>query len=126
MSGTWYRFTDFQTAPSVDEWDNIVGKGGVNIRLHEYKVAKITPKGVQLDLGWGDKRFVLRDARKRFACPTLEEAKVSFLARKKRQLGIYEARADIVRRVIAKFKKEYGDEDTKKPRAFHPSTDIHH
>jgi hypothetical protein len=46
--------------------------------------------GVQLDF-YGEKKFVLKDARKRFACPTPEEAMESFIARKKRQRGILKA-----------------------------------
>lgn len=47
------------------------------------EVTKTTPKGV-----WLGDRFVLRDVRKRFACPTLHEALESFVARKDRQIRI--------------------------------------
>ena len=54
------------------------------IYLHHFLVTKITPKGVRLENG----RFILLSAHKRFACPTVEEARLSFIARKKRQLEI--------------------------------------
>lgn len=98
----WYRYSDIATAPPLDEWDNPVGPSGVIIHLNAFKVLKHTPKGVQLDIGWEDTRLVLHSATRRFACPTIEEAKISFLARKERQLGIYLARAKHVRRVIEK------------------------
>lgn len=57
------------------------------IYLEAYKVIKTTPKGVWIDMdGCGGKRFVLLDARKHFACPTKEEALISFRARKARQI----------------------------------------
>ncbi len=61
-----------------------------------------TPCGVQLDWGPDETRFVLESAHKRFACPTIEEARVSFLARKKKQLRIYEHRAADIRKVLEK------------------------
>lgn len=68
---------------------------GYLIEFDEYEVIKPTPKGawVRLVLGQflGDKKFILRDARKRFACPTKEEALESFLKRKERQINILRA-----------------------------------
>ena len=100
----WYRYEEIYTAPSIDEWERPIGEGGVIIHLRKFRVMRPTPKGVWLDL-YGNRevqRFVLKDARKRYACPTLEEAQVSFLARKRRQLTIYEARAKGIRKTIEK------------------------
>lgn len=78
----WYRY-DY-TAPYP----------GVEIHLQEYPVLKKTPKGVRLDIWFGYKpekekgKFVLFDSTKRYACPTIEEAKASFIARKEKQLKI--------------------------------------
>ena len=105
----WYRHEEIYTAPPVDEWERSIGEGGVIIHLRKFRVKHHTPKGVWLDL-YGDRevqRFVLKDARKRYACPTLEEAQVSFLARKKRQLTIYEARAKGIRKTIEKAEQEF-------------------
>lgn len=105
----WYRHEEIYTAPPVDEWERNIGEGGVTIHLRKFKVIKHTPKGVWLIL-YNDQevqRFVLRDAHKRYACPTLEEAQVSFLARKRRQLTIYEARAKGIRKTIEKAEQEF-------------------
>jgi hypothetical protein len=46
---------------------------------------------------------VRSDARKRFAYPTVELARESFIARKRRQAGIYETRASYAREAITKI-----------------------
>lgn len=85
----WYRFSTYKEGLGyVTEWDDFISTGHiVKIRVDQYLVVKHTPKGVWLDLGWR-KRFVLRDSRKQFACPTLELARDSFIARKQRQICI--------------------------------------
>lgn len=95
----WYRFESHRYA-------NLIGEDefSSSLRLDEnrFRVLKVTPKGVWLapDYGRNDvfgrskldfsafKRFVLLTAQKRFAQPTKEEALLSFLARKSRQLSI--------------------------------------
>jgi len=76
----WYRYYDHfsWSSPSIYRLD---------ITLHKFEVVKHTPKGVQLDV-YGQTRFVLRGAYKRFACPTKDKAWESFEARKKRQVEI--------------------------------------
>ena len=84
----WYRYADVQYSAGCDEVGNLLPYAGpVGIRLEEHGVAKHTPKGVWLISG----RFVLKDSRKRFACPTKEEAMASFIARKQRQIRILSA-----------------------------------
>lgn len=62
--------------------------GGVMMLLMStFPVLRQTPAGVWLDV-CGRERFVKVDARKRFACPTEEEALQSFHARKRRQVRI--------------------------------------
>lgn len=87
----WYRFEDRRVS-NYDPWEDRSYGSDLHIYVHRFEVVKTTPKGVQLWV-WGRKRFVLRDARRRYACPTLDEARESFIARKERQIGIYEARA---------------------------------
>lgn len=101
----WYRLEDVHYAGGggYDErGEPIRGEGYVDVIVHTYRV-KHTPKGVWL-LGAGrygrPDRFVRRDANKRFACPTMEEAKESFIARKKRQASIYEARLKSAHKAI--------------------------
>ncbi len=111
MIDYWYRYVDYKTAPPLDEWDNVCGPSGLHIMLRKYPVIKLTPQGARLDVGIGDPRWAKRDCQKRFACPTIEEARESFLARKERQRSIYQARADHVSRVINRFKSRRADNE---------------
>jgi hypothetical protein len=92
----WYRVVDGRYAPPLDEWEYPVGQGRVYVSIHEYRVTRETPKGVWLDNG----RFVLRDARKRWACPTRDEAVESFLARKRRQLRLLNSTVSQVEQAV--------------------------
>lgn len=92
MTDVWYRYEDKLYASSVDEWGGSSGPGRVEVVLRTYPVLKTTPKGAWLDLGFGHKRFCLRECRKHFACATEEEAKESFRRRKQRQISIYQRR----------------------------------
>lgn len=58
------------------------------MRVVPWRVVKETKCGVRLESG----HFVNRSWNKRFAAPTKEEAVKDFIARKKRQIGIYEGR----------------------------------
>jgi hypothetical protein len=91
MYEVWYRFEDVHYAAPEDEFGTWSGPGRTDVVLREWPVFSYTRKGVWL--GWGSReRFVLRDAGKRFACPTIEEAKESFRARKRKQARIYRNR----------------------------------
>lgn len=89
----WYRYDDVAYAAPVDEYGNPRGVGRIEVRLSEFLVLKVTLHGVWLDYitGTAKGRFVLRTANKRFACPTKEEALVSYIARKNRQIAILTA-----------------------------------
>lgn len=69
-----------QTESHSEVWYRYEHSGSM-VYITSYPVAKHTPKGVWLEL-YGFRRFVLRDARKRYACPTPEEALYSFKRRK--------------------------------------------
>lgn len=90
----WFRFEDRRYS-TVDEFDNHCGSY-VDVILMEFVVDRHTPKGVWLRTFMGSRRFVLSSARKRFACPTIEEAAESFRARKAAQLRIYTAKVSHV------------------------------
>jgi len=94
----WFRIVDGRYAAPLDELDRPMGEGQTYVTLYRYRVLKETPCGAWLEDGCciNGRRFVLRDARKRYACPTLDEAVASFRARKKQQLRILTNR---VRRV---------------------------
>lgn len=71
----------------------------VRLQLREFQVLKHTPKGVRIDdyetrataTGSVRGRFISRDWNKQWASPTVEGARLSFIARKKRQARILEA-----------------------------------
>ena len=95
----YYRYEDFRQAAPMDEYESPTGEGRPDIQLFIFKVLRHTPKGVVIDLDGGD-RFILSAARKRFACPTKEEAMESFLARKNKQLEILRSQINHVKHVI--------------------------
>jgi hypothetical protein len=63
------------------------------IRLDRYWIAKRTPKGAWINV-YGQRKFVLTDAHKRWACPDKSAALQSFIRRKERQVGILSAQLD--------------------------------
>lgn len=101
VGDTWYRYDDVLYASMLDEYDNAIGKARLSVELREYKVVKITPCGVQLGMWFGAKRFVRSDSKKRFAHPTKEAARESFIYRKERQAAIYQGRLEKAKRAIA-------------------------
>lgn len=82
-----YRYQDIQYAPPVDEFDHVCGEGRLEVKLYSFPILSRTEKGAWINAA-GEKRFVKLTARKRFALPTIEEARESFLARKRRQATI--------------------------------------
>lgn len=76
----WYRYVD--------------AYGTECVRLVRYEAVRRTPCGVWLvrhtrdRLAVEEARFVLRNARKRWACPTIEEARKSYKQRKLAQMRI--------------------------------------
>lgn len=64
------------------------GVEGVTLWLEELSVVSITPAGYWLTYGWPNNKdkFVLHDARKRYAYPTKELALKSYIIRKNWQL----------------------------------------
>ena len=97
----WYRYEEVQYAAPVDEFDQPSGTGQMIVHLRELEVLKHTSKGVWLRTYSGDKRFALKSAHRRYACPSKEQAKESFIARKKRQAAIYLARAEKAKLALA-------------------------
>lgn len=96
----YYRYVDGRYSNGVDEYGNVIpGPGQPYIHCHSFIVVKHTPKGVWIE-EFGRKRFILSTANKRFALPNKEEAMISFLARKRRQLTILKAQVSHVEQVI--------------------------
>jgi hypothetical protein len=83
---TFYRFGDYGVSCGDEEFGFSSRR---EVTLLEFRVVKETPKGAWIETTFcGDKRFVRLDARKQYACPTVELARQSFIARKKRQIKI--------------------------------------
>jgi hypothetical protein len=93
----WYRYEDRRYSIPDEYGDHAYTK--TEITLLKYPVVKRTPKGAWLTVGFSS-RWVSLHTVKRFACPTLEEAAESFVARKTRQVQIHQARADKARGVL--------------------------
>ena len=92
MTQLYYRYFD----RSWDhDGDTFLFQDNVVLIPLEFIVVKRTPKGVWIyDSAvkkYPHRRFILNDSKKRFACETKEKALVSFLARKKLQLGYLRA-----------------------------------
>jgi hypothetical protein len=83
----YYRYEDSRTT------------NGIHVYFREFDVIKETPRGVWIDI-YGAKRFVLKEARKRYACPSKEEAKESFKARKTRQIKILTKQLENAKRAL--------------------------
>lgn len=95
----WYRYEDVRYAPPLDEWDEPAGDGRLEVMLYTFRVVKETSKGVRLDTG----RFVLKEARKRYACPSEAEARESFIARKTRQIKILRKQLESAEQALARL-----------------------
>ena len=103
MTEYWFRYEDGLEAAYLDDTDR-PQRGAVKVYVRKLKVLRYTPKGVWLygiQYSRENPRFVLRGAKKRYACPTEQEAKESFVARKARQAGIYQKRAEDADTAIA-------------------------
>lgn len=87
VGGTAYRIESKFYAPSLDEFDNPVGSSQQVLEVKKFKITKVTAAGIWIDY-WTGPKFVLLTAHKKFACLSLDEAKESFRARKKRQISI--------------------------------------
>lgn len=101
----WYRYEqrEYAAAPfdECGRWP-----GTTRVVLLEFFVVRHTAKGAWVarkdafgNLSYDGERFVLTTAHKRYAWPTKAEAMTSFVARKRRQIAIYEAR--IIRAKLA-------------------------
>lgn len=94
----YYRYEDRMTSPGVDDWgDRLPNPSGTELQLCVYKVTKITPRGVILDRH----RFVRNDTVKQYACATIEDAKISYRARKAKQISIYTERIRHAEKALA-------------------------
>ena len=112
-----YRYDARQYAPPFDsDGDSLGGEGTTAVELRSFPVIRTTPCGVWIQhptkYTWDDndnmkkgERFINLQARKKFACATIEEAQASFLARKERQALILTSQLKNVEKAIRIMKK---------------------
>ena len=74
------------------------------VLLEKYPVIRTTLHGNWISV-YDKKKFVLSNSRKRFACPTEGEAKISFEFRKARQLGILRAQIEGIEGALLAIKE---------------------
>lgn len=86
--GYLYRYESHRFSNGVDEFDNPYPGYGVGVYLQKYRILRRTPKGWRIEYYNPGGKFVLETARKRFASPTIAEAKESFRRRKAQYLRI--------------------------------------
>jgi hypothetical protein len=95
-----YRYVDrLYSCFSDDEYYH--GEALVRIVIEEYPVVRRTDQGAWIRKDHATDSFVLLTARKKFACNTKQEAYNSFLARKKRQIGILTGRLRRAKEALA-------------------------
>jgi len=107
----WYRceyrvIADYDYDPEMEEFEK-----QLRLIYNRYRVISHTSCGVQLDIDYKKTRFVLKDAKKKYACSTKEEALISFVARKKRQLAILISQTAHVRAAIKLGLKEQKEKE---------------
>lgn len=105
-----YRLHDFRYASPLNEYDELIGNGRASYRIDRFRVSKVTPQGYWA-MVHGHPRWIKMTATKRFACPTIEEAVESFLARKRRQRTILNSQLSHVEEVTKLVKKDYPNEN---------------
>ena len=98
-----YRYYGY-TAHGIDSDGDITGPESFHVGMLKYPVIKHTPKGVWISI-YGDKRFVLLNARRKFACKTKELAFESFLHRQYAHARILSNRLYAVERYIEVAKR---------------------
>lgn len=85
--------------PTTDVLHRFIDRQGVVLK-NTYHVIKRTPCGAWVYISPGNKRFILNTGTKRFATADLEEAKTSFLARKRRHLAILRAQINGIEHAV--------------------------
>lgn len=93
----YYRYDDVRYSNGVDQFDDPLPGYKLKVELKKIRVHHFTPFGVRFE----DGTFMLNKSKKRYACETEDEAKISFIARKTRQIEIHQARINQAQRAIS-------------------------
>ena len=93
--------------------------------LQTHYITKRTAKGCWVGhLQYGEKHFILDSGVKRYAYPTKEEAKTSFLARKRRQLAILKHQVKAVEHAVIAAKEDRFNDYATRDAYFAPEFDL--
>jgi hypothetical protein len=108
--GFLYRLSDQQYSSGSEDFGYTTH---LEIEIEAFPIIKKTHSGWIIPQvpkqGRGrDWRLILFNGRKKFAHPSSQEALESFIARKRAQARIYDARAETARKAIQKVAPEYG------------------
>lgn len=83
---------------------NAYEDGNIKLTAYHYPIVKRTRCGVWIELWRGGKRkFVNLERIKKWASPTMEEARDAFYRRKSRQMTILSRQFDLCERVLEAF-----------------------
>jgi len=91
---SYFRYEELRVGEGYTDQSGeyVVTGSSVRLQLREFRVVKETPCGVRIDDYSQGGRFISREWNKQWASPTVEGARLSFIARKRRQARILEAR----------------------------------
>lgn len=98
----WFRIEDQAYSLGCDEFGDPYPGHTMELTCYRLPLIKETPKGAWVDY-YGKNRWVKMSAKKRFACPTFEEAIESYKARKNRQISILRSRIKDVEECLFKL-----------------------
>lgn len=93
----------------MDHWYD--GYGSVTLMFDQFRVLKTTLKGVWISTPYQNKKgkkFILNDARKRYAYPTKELALNSMIIRKSRYISIMRSKIEETEAVLNAAKEMVG------------------
>lgn len=112
MSELYYRYVDVACAAPFDDTGRLPGT--IRVELHIFEVVRRTAKTIwPVPEGWAgfsgiEPRRMLVNARCRYACSTIEDARASFIARKRSQIRILKAQ-------LRRAESALGDLDQRHP-----------
>lgn len=107
----YYRYEE-RIFGTMNEYDPELHLESGRLDILHFPVMKETPCGVWIKIPWIDsmngkgKKFILTNARKKYACPTIEDARESFMARKQRQIMILKGQLERARLALSLMKEE--------------------
>lgn len=108
----WYRVKEQRYSSCMCE-DICSCPTTTRVEVEKFRVVKTTPKGVWLSSGFSTVkeyqilRWVKNDSKKKYACPTVEEAYKSFFRRKERQIKILKSRLNQAEEALEIGKNEF-------------------